>query len=366
MARGYQSFGDVLVNQTADGIDLNTVFAEIQAALAVWNRERSTIASLLSFNTTTLGDSIPQGTTDSFEIASEFGVPHATSAPTALPLGYDFEDYDLRQAWTWKFLRSATAAQIKALANTALEADNRLTTTTVLRRMFDPTQVTNEAGIPCYGLWTGADGITPPAALGTTFSASTNHYLTTGAATIDSQDIEGLIRLITDKNYGTTPGSRLLILANPQEGDAIQGWRAGAESRPSGPISRWSFIPSAAAPPYLTTETLVGERAPEKWNGVQVAGSLGPALLIQSNFVPIGYVAVVASSGLNAASNVIGFRQHPNPKYAGLRQIPGHGPYPLIDSFFARGFGVGVRHRGAAAVCQVTTNSSYTPPTFTF
>jgi hypothetical protein len=35
----------------------------------------------------------------------------------------------------------------------------------------------------------------------------------------------------------------------------------------------------------------------------------------------------------------------------------------LQDSFYARGFGVGVRHRGAAVVTQVTTNASYTPPT---
>lgn len=365
MARGYQTRGDVLVDRTADGINLDTVYSEIQSALSLWNNERSTLASLLSFNTTTMGDSIPQGTTDSFEVSSEFGVPHATSGPTALPLGYTFEDYDLRQAWTWKFARDATAAQIKGLANTALEADNRLTTTMVLKRLFDPTQETNSAGIPCYGMWCN-DGITPPPALGKTFASSTNHYLPTGANQIDSGDIEGLAKLITDKNYGTDPGSRLLILANPQESDAIQGWRAGEESRSGGPKSRWSFIPSAAAPPYLTTETLVGERAPEKWNGVQVAGSLGPLFLVASNFIPAGYVAIVASSGTNSSRNAIGFRQFPNPKYQGLRLIPGNGPFPLVDSFFARGFGVGTRHRGAAAVCQVTTDSSYTAPTLTF
>jgi hypothetical protein len=38
------------------------------------------------------------------------------------------------------------------------------------------------------------------------------------------------------------------------------------------------------------------------------------------------------------------------------------GPYPIVDSFFARGFGVGTRHRGAAVVTQITTNTSYTPP----
>jgi hypothetical protein len=37
---------------------------------------------------------------------------------------------------------------------------------------------------------------------------------------------------------------------------------------------------------------------------------------------------------------------------------------PLVESFATRGFGTGVRRRGAAAVCQVTTNANYTAPAF--
>ena len=59
----------------------------------------------------------------------------------------------------------------------------------------------------------------------------------------------------------------------------------------------------------------------------------------------------------------VGLRHHVNPAYQGLRHIPGHGPYPIQESFFARGFGVGVRHRSAAVVMQVTTNATYVPPT---
>jgi hypothetical protein len=60
---------------------------------------------------------------------------------------------------------------------------------------------------------------------------------------------------------------------------------------------------------------------------------------------------------------VIGVRQHVNAAYQGLRQIAGKVPaYPLQDSFFSRGFGVGVRHRGAAAVMQIKASGSYTGP----
>jgi hypothetical protein len=97
--------------------------------------------------------------------------------------------------------------------------------------------------------------------------------------------------------------------------------------------------------------------------GLQVQGSYGDAWLIESHYVPAGYVIVAATGGLGSDANSVGLREHPNPSYQGLRHIPGTGPYPIVGSFYARGFGVGVRHRGAAVVMQVTTNTSYTPPT---
>jgi hypothetical protein len=72
---------------------------------------------------------------------------------------------------------------------------------------------------------------------------------------------------------------------------------------------------------------------------------------------------VAATGGPNSDANSVGFRQHVNAAYQGLRHIPGKGPYPLVDSFFVRGFGTGTRHRGAAVVAQITTNASYTAPT---
>jgi hypothetical protein len=84
--------------------------------------------------------------------------------------------------------------------------------------------------------------------------------------------------------------------------------------------------------------------------------------VIHTNFLPQGYVVVLATGGANSEANPVGLREHVNPAYQGLRHIPGHGSYPIVDSFFARGFGVGTRHRGAACVMQITTNTSYTPP----
>jgi hypothetical protein len=71
---------------------------------------------------------------------------------------------------------------------------------------------------------------------------------------------------------------------------------------------------------------------------------------------------VAASMGKNAPGNPVAIREHPDPSQRGLRQIAGIGPYPVVDSHFARCFGVGTRHRGAACVIQVTTNATYTAP----
>jgi hypothetical protein len=79
--------------------------------------------------------------------------------------------------------------------------------------------------------------------------------------------------------------------------------------------------------------------------------------------IPSGYVAVVATYGPGSLYNAIGFREHPNPAYRGLRAIPGAGQYPIIGAYHQRSFGVGVRQRGAAVAIQVTTNANYTAPT---
>jgi hypothetical protein len=93
-------------------------------------------------------------------------------------------------------------------------------------------------------------------------------------------------------------------------------------------VPKWDFIPSAAQPAYFTTESLVGSIPSADFNGLQVQGSYGDAWLVESHYVPAGYVIVAATGGLDSDMEPIGFREHPNAAYQGLRHIPGHGPYP--------------------------------------
>jgi hypothetical protein len=99
-------------------------------------------------------------------------------------------------------------------------------------------------------------------------------------------------------------------------------------------------------------------------NGLNVSGRYGSWLIVQDDYVPPGYMVGFATGGENQATNPVGIREHQNAGLRGLRLVKGRdNDYPLVDSFYQRGFGTGVRHRGAGLVMQVTASASYTIPT---
>ena len=360
---GYQTAGGVLVNQTNDGVTLDSLWDEISEVLSLYNAKRTSLANLLSYNTTQAADAVSQAVGQAkFEPATEFGVPRGIPDVSYLKLGYSWGDYDMALRCSWLFIRDASAAQVQDRVTRALEADNRLVNGTILQRLFSNVVYTNDFGHGVYGLYNG--DMKPPDHLGNKFDATHKHYLASGNTVLDSEDIEIAIHHIREHGYGTTQAARLLILANPDDVAASQitKWRAGVEYE-TGKTPNFDFIVSSNAPAYLSNESVHGSTPPPDIDGLPVTGSYGSALLIESFFIPAGYVAVVATGGAGADSNVVGFREHVNPAYRGLRHIPGtFQDYPLIESFLARGFGTGVRHRGAAVALQLTASSSYTPP----
>ena len=214
----------------------------------------------------------------------------------------------------------------------------------------------NEDGVPVKPLWNG-DGSVPPEFAGDTFSDTHSHYMTSGTTSFDPADLEILIEQVRHHGYGLKMNDdNLVVLLNPQESKVVQGFRAGVNG------ASYDFIPSTAAAAFITDETIVGERPAGEFNGLAVVGSYADALLVENPYVPAQYAVSVAAGGANSERNRLAFRQHKRPELKGLKQIPGGGDYPLIDSYYVRGCRVGVRHRGAAAVMQVTASGSYTPP----
>lgn len=360
--------GSALVTHTADLVDLGNLWNELNDVFSIANEHRTNIARLLSWPTVDTATVVPQNITPpEFEMASELGVPKAVGMPAdTLLMGYMFQDWDVSHRASWKFLRAATADQVRTIMNSVIEADDRLVNGHILYRLFNPNQETNEWRQPCYGLWNGDDGLVPPPWLGNTFDATHSHYLASGADEIDSDDLESGFHNIREHGYGLKEsGGQIVVFCNYQESLQIQSFRANEPSRSGtgAPDARFSFVPSIAAPPYLSPDFLIGEPAPAQFNGLDVVGSYGPAFIIETQYLPAGYVAIVATGGPDALVNPIGVRHHANPNYQGLRLIPGpNATYPLVESFSQRSFGVGTRHRGAALVYQVTSDADYTAP----
>lgn len=358
-----------------DGTDLMAVWAEFSELLDFWNKDRKKLTDLLSFRTTLAGEAVPQNISPAlFQKATELGVPQAAGAPgDSLMLGYQFTDYDLATRLTRLFLRAADVRQVRAQMDNVLTGDVTLTTGEILKAIFVKTRRKNPEGFTVYDLYDGvAPG--PPDYLGRQFPTETTHYITSATERVDAGDAEHLIALVTRKGFSKETGATLLLLANPDEAEHIMSWRAGQPSRPPEgsetiddvPMARWDFVPSESQPPYLSGGgELIGQPVAGSFHDIPVVGSYGEALVIQSDYVPSGYIAVVATYGPNSDRNVVGFREWPEASQQGLLLMPGNWQgVPLIESFATRGFGTGVRRRGGAAVCQITTNPAYTAPSF--
>src|SRR3990170_596655 len=332
-ARGFNQAGDV-VTQTIDGRSLNELWAAYQEALALYNAQRDRLLGILVFPVTQVVEDVFQGgDTVDFEVASEFGVPRGIRAvpPTYYSLGYSFQWYDIGIRFTWMFLAESTAQQVDSLNNQILEADNRNQFTQVYKQ--------------------------------TVHTAPHTHFLASGGASLVSGDLDDKYTHLAHHGYSWQEGSALVLLVNSAEMAVIPGFTvAGGDS--------YDFIQAASIPPWAWTPEDVaaaagrpGSAPPSSWNGLVVQGRYGPWLVVEDDLIPAGYLVGFASGGSESAGNLVGIREHTNTSLRGLRLVKGQEPdYPLVDSYYQRGFGTGVRQRGAAVVTQVTAGS-YTIPT---
>lgn len=366
MARGYNSSADVLT-QTADGRDLNEIWSEFQQTVAIQNAERQRIIDLLTFSVTNVIEDVPQfGSDGGFEEASEYGVPQSDRlTEEILSLGYGFKWYDRAVRYTWRYLSEATAAQVEAHHQSMLEKDNQNVFKRVMETLFRPTNLTATIKGQNYTVFTfwNADGTVPPAYKANTFAGTHTHFRTSGAATVTPGDLDEIIDDFKSHGYGAENGTVMFALANTVEVNTIRGFRFADGAR-------FDFIPAQGQPGLLLPVTSGGDlqvlgagQAPATFRGMNVAGSYGPLLILEEEYTPAGYIVALVSGGPSNIQNPIGFREHSNASLRGLKLVKGRdNDYPLIDSYYTRGFGTGVRQRGAGLVMQITASGSYSPP----
>lgn len=363
---GYHSEADILPDRTADGVDLNTLWDDYRAVLDVYNQRRQTLIDVLTYQVTQLIENVPVVGDAEFEEASEYGVPKSSRIGVDyVQMAYDFKDYDAAIRYTWKFLRDADQRQVDAVHQAMLDADRKLIFRKVMEAIFDNRNRTadiNHQNYNVYPLYNG-DAMIPPPYKQTVHTAPHSHYLVSGTAAngpggyvlLDSDDVESMYDHLAHHGYNREGGSTIILMLNTRDSKEVRKFRAGVANN-NGAVATFDFIPASNQPTIIVPneQGLLGVRPPETWNGLPVIGSYGNILIIEEDYIPPGYPFMFASGGAADAQNLVGFREHANPAYRGLRLLPGNQQrYPLIDSYYSRGFGTGVRQRGAGVVMQL-------------
>lgn len=368
MPAGYNVEADV-ITQTTDGRLINDLWAEFQQVVAIHNERRQKMIDLLTFPVNQVIEDVPTLLGDDFEEASEFGVPHGTRTQmTYWSMAYDFKWYDIATRYTWKFLAEASSQQVESVHQGVLEADNRLVFKKVMNTLFN--NVNRTASIKgnnytVYTLYNGTDGAIPPDYKTNTFLNTHTHYQFSGAATLDSGDVEAMITDMRSHGYGESQGTELVLLVNSAEGDVIRSWRYNQVNN-NAAVAKYDFIPATNQPALIipNAQGLLGTQVGGTFAGLVVIGSYGPVRVVQEEYIPAGYMVLLGTGGDANLANPVGIREHANPSLRGLRLLPGNQTnYPLIDAYYSRGFGSGIRQRGAAIIMKLSAAGPYTIPT---
>lgn len=365
MAKGINSRADVLT-RTVDQVDLNSLWDEFSDLLGQWNSTRSTMINLLSTTADTVITEVAMPGTERFQEATEFGIPTGirpavTYSQRALP----FKFYDLRSSFSFQFLMKSSANQLRAITNMALEADNALQFDLIMKALFNNNNRTATIDGNPYTVTAlyNADGAVPPTYQGTVFDNTHNHYLASGAATLDPQDILDLARTVEHHGFTATTGYGIVVFVNPDVADTIRSWRRGVEAANT-VVSLYDFIPPQGSEFLLPLgwDLASGSQPGTQFGGMDVVGKYGPYLIVQSTQIPSGYMLAAASRGQSSELNLVGIREHQNPAARGLILRPGNNAnYPLVDSFYIRGLGAGVFQRGAGAIMKITAGAWSVP-----
>jgi hypothetical protein len=370
-AGGYNESADV-VTVLADGTDTRELWAAYQETVRLRNAERQPLIDFLSYFVTQDVEKVyTASSTARFERASEFGVPRS-HRPAAAPsyMGFDFDWFDIGFRFTWQFLVDATADQVDAINNQALEADNILMFQMIMWTLFSNTNRTasiREKAYNVYSFYNGTDGETPPPYKTTTFASNHTHYLASGAGTVDGGDLDAMFVALAEHGYKRSLGYNLVLIVNAAQGDVIRTFRTAANGGTGGTLAKWDFIPAQGTPAFLIPRDYIQpagvNQPPATIQGMDVIGTWGEFTIVQEDYMPAGYMVAFATGGRDTVQNPIGIRQHANPGLRGLRLVKGRqDDYPLQEAYYARGFGTGIRHRGAGVVMQITAGS-YAPPT---
>lgn len=357
--QGFNERADVVY--AADGTDLNEFWNEVQDTIRIRNADRSSILDRFTFRTQEVVTEVTVPSEVDFERASEYGQPVGIKG-TAVRLfrGYDFDFYDLAIRYTWMSIAEMSQEQLRNNNNLALEADTKLQFMKVMQALFNPTNgngfTDKNEPVTVYRFYNG-DGEVPPKWKTNTFTGNHNHYLVSGNTAITPANVDTLQVSLEEHGYTLQSGYQMVLWVNKIEADIIRTFRvadgAGFDFVPTDPGVRGKvWVPDNGRYVGGPSGTVPGE-----------IGTYGSFHVVEEDYIPSGYAVAIATGGADNLTNPIGYREHSNPAYRGLKIIPGQrSDYPLLDSFYRRGLGTGIRQRGAGAIMQIKATGNYQVP----
>jgi len=361
---GYNETADILT-KTVDGVELNDLYEEVMATLRILNAQRSPLIEWLTFPVTDPFEEIMPAVTEDFEEADEFGQPVGIRLGPPWNMGYDLKYFDLGIRYTFRFLGRAPAKQIRALTNTALDADQRLILKTVLTQLFsnqNRTATLESTGTvvtvrPFYNGDITALPVAPPAWKSYAHLTTHTHYLASGGATVVSGDLDDMFDHIYHHGY-VASGVELFLLVPRKQAKVIRTFRVASGAM-------YDFFPVVGSVEARMFGTLIGT-LPGAAAGALAGfpghiGDYGSMHVIEEDLIPDDYMILVASGGSRDTGNPIGLREHENEALRGLKLIPQFERYPLRESFYHHAVGSGTRYPGKGVVMKVTAGAYSIP-----
>ena len=353
---GYLTRSDTTVGvsgQTVDGQSFADIWRDLQLRTAIFNRHYARIVSLFSFRTTQAQVRVAVPVTGAFGEASEFGRPNKLRFAQIFR-GLPRKHYDLGYGFTQEYLDSVQdPGEVNAIQAAAQQAWNALSYQLALEALMFSTNRTSEEGVSVKALYNN-DGEVPPAFMRTTHAGTHTHYLTTNNAAVTAASLLAAEAHLMHHGYGNAvagTGGTIIHLFNNAEMATVRAL-VGFIPAPNGTV------------PVIVDGNIVGAVPTGVPAGLTVQGYFGSSVIVQEDMVPAGYFITFSTGGAFATQNVLGWREHENPSARGMRLIEGgRREYPLIDSVYDGYMGMGVRHRGAAAVTQVVVGTTYNNPT---
>jgi hypothetical protein len=324
------------------------MYDDITAALADYNQNEGFLRTRLTFITT--DEKIKEGLTQNqmqFQRATEYGRPDRQRITQAererfIPL----EDFSLGIGFTRKYLALARSDQIALQVDEATRSDQELIIRSIFQQIL---RIENLGGSGVYKTFWNADGDAPPRYIDTTFLTTHTHFLT--SATVTLALVQSMKLKLTEHGFDT---ERELWINAAEEAAvrALTGF-VPVLSRDQALITNTN--------PFTATNIVAAAVDPAQFIGV-----LEGFRVRVYNWMPAGYLFAYdnAASGLRKS---LAWREYPVASLRGL-QLFNEDPassFPLVNSFFARNFGLCALERSNGVAAQITAGAYTTPAILT-